>query len=173
MYEESSPRRRRKRRRENPEYDDAWGAAFDEASFDEGIDPGAMAAGATYEDRERYARGYEDDDDDERERGALPRPPLRRRAHRDLPRAERIRRRYDRTHAYSQSPSFRRSQQGVVGRLADRVTGGSDAPDKPKRGHSGLLADLPFWGVAMLVFLGMAAILAVALTCIAALVLLG
>lgn len=157
-----SSRERRRRLREN-QYDDAWAAAESEA-YGEDIAPGDLAAG--YVDEDYYRRRHGRDDHDEPTYtgsgaglGPTPTSPRRPRPHQVLTRQERIRRRYDPRTLYPDSPSYQRHQG------ASFASTGSGSP------AGGPLAQLPFWGILMLVILGVAALGAVVLACASVLLL--
>ncbi|NDJ77680.1 MAG: hypothetical protein GYB65_15620 [Chloroflexi bacterium] len=166
-----SRRRRRSYRRES-EYDDVWAGADEAADFDDEITPAALAAGSTWEDRDRLGV-YVDDDDvsaipDTHDLGPLPASAERLRGRRPTAsRTDRIRMRYDREHTYSQSPSYRRSQDNVFERTLGRITG-DRAYDRRKRDPNyspGPLSQFPFWSIVLLVLLAITAVGVTALAC--------
>lgn len=182
-YDGPPPRRRRDYRRES-EYDDAWAAADEAGDFDEDIDPGAMVAGATWEDREPYALGSDDEPLDDAS-GLGPLPPgterLYQRGRRS--REDRLRRRMDPSQTYDRSPSYQRYQTNPGVRASWPPEGMAETPkrkrdrlerDEDDGWHApGFFGRLPFWGVLLIVGLSVMALLAVAMACLSITVLLG
>ncbi len=169
-----SRRARRDRRayRRETDSDDAWAAADEDADADGGGVEG-LAAGYDWRDDPQYGIGRRPPAADHVALGPLPPEAERARRRVEGPRQERIRRRLDRAGVYPESPSFQRdSRMGPVEvepyLAATRPPGppsgqppGRD-PRKPQ--------PVPFLGILLLVILGMIALGAVILACVAVLV---
>lgn len=169
--------RRRRSRGHWDHPDDAWAAAHEDAAPpDDGLEAEDFAAG--YVGGDDPARRDVDDDawnpfpDTERMRR------LREQAEQRPTRELRIRNRYDRSQIYARSPSYRRSQQGLPERAGPMSADDFfRPPDTRPQSALNLSVDvpivdgIPYWGVLILVILGIVAVLGVALA-IAALVVL-
>jgi hypothetical protein len=132
------PPPRRRRRQLGDEYDDAWAGGNQNDSFDD-------AAGYTWEDPRDGARHDED---------SGPVVPLRRRYHR-----------YRTVHPDQNSPTYYRDRAhaGEYGEYTEKAKRGWPAPDDSSR--TGW--QIPFWQILILVILGLAAMLATVLACVA------
>jgi len=163
--------RRRRRRRTEDDIDDAWAAADEDDIPDEGVEIEELAVGYV-EDPEQLEMRRDDDDLETGDLGPLPPNAERLTRRRTEPRPERIRERYDRTQAYSNSPSFRRSKQNLFDRAFSLFSGGSlgDVDAGPEARDTdyvpGPLSNIPFWGILILVVLAVVAVLVVVLACV-------
>jgi hypothetical protein len=174
-------RRRRKRRGQLPEneLDDQWAAANDEADHHAGLED--LASEYVYEPMslDGTAEPVEHDNDsiveDEVDLGPLP-PSARRLSQRPIgPRQERVKKRFDRSRAYADSPSYHRDAQNPLERLLSLFGGESllsgpesDSP-KLKRGMEDLpvsSSHIPFWGILVVVILALAAVMVTVLACV-------
>jgi hypothetical protein len=164
LHDERRRQQRRRNRQLDEELDDAWAAANEDDIPDHQVEI------------EDLASGYVEDPDklemDQRDEGDLPGadlgplPPSARRLaqRRDIPRETRIRERYNRDNAYANSPSFHRSRQHPLDRAFSRLSGDDlIAQAQPHDPHPGRLGHFPFWGILLLVVLGIIALFVVAL----------
>ncbi|HEX3051785.1 MAG TPA: hypothetical protein VHP83_14095 [Aggregatilineaceae bacterium] len=165
-------RRRSRRRRTENEIDDAWAAADQDDLYDDAAEIEDLAAGYV-DDRLRPPRDSMNTEQISLRdlgpiKGAARR--LQERTRHQPPRQERIRRHYDPEEAYADSPSYQANKRNILDRVLDPISGEINyTPSKPKRGvPSNARPPLPVWGIAMLVILGLVALLVVVFACGAA-----
>jgi hypothetical protein len=168
-YDDSRPRKRGGYRREDEE-DDAWAAAEDDDIPDDNVAiddlAGYYVPDSNKLDQDDFPMAAADPTDDD---GLGPLPPSAKRLKQrsTIPRETRIRERYSRSQAYSDSPSFRRSQRNPINWMRSQWSGGDLAePFRARRDPNyqpGLLSHIPFWGILILVMLGLVALLVMVL----------
>lgn len=174
LYDPEPPRRRPAEYRRESETDDAWAAADENDLDDPGVEIEDLAAGYQWEDQDRYgvrpphhpASGdYRPDplapDDPASDLGPLPES-VRRVRQRTSP-APRSARAASQT-PYPDSPTYSRDTGGPERREIFYTTPGVPRPALPRPAY-GPPSGIPFWQILLLVILGMAALLAVAVAC--------